>query len=261
MKEAVKESMPFFRTIGLALTPWRYDEVGERTTRNLLKYFFSFVFLAFIVAVLLMLPAIAGLVTNQMSHFSVLEVSFNTSMKSPVVFPENRPFVTIDTRTSEGQLKEGRFLITDDYLYMKGIFGGVQKESMKSYKNLTANEGMVIFLLVMMMPSLMFMFYIGYAIWLMAIVLIAALLGFVIARVAKFDIPFLDAIKVGLLSATPMIIIDVIRLPLNLNVYFAQYIAFLVFFIVGIIKAGNFEGSRSSKRSNKGKYIDLTKNI
>lgn len=261
MKEVVKESVPFFKTILLALTPWRYDEVKERSTPNTMKYFLSFVFLAFVIAVLLMLPAIASFVTNQMSHFSVLEVSFNTSMKSPVVFPENRPFVTIDTRTSEGQLKEGRFLVTDDFLYTKMPFGSVQKDSLKSYKNLTQNEGMVIFLLIMMMPSLMFMFYICYAIWLLIIVLVAALMGFVIARIAKFEIPLLDALKVGMLAATPMIIIDVIRLPLNLNVYFAQYIAFLVFFIIGIIKAGDFEGSRSSRRSSRGKYIDLTKNV
>ncbi|MBN1544512.1 DUF1189 family protein [Candidatus Woesearchaeota archaeon] len=260
MKEAVKESVPFFKTIWLALNPWRYDEAKDRGTGNILKYFFSFVFLAFVLAIILMLPAIANLVTTQMSHFKVLEVKFNTSMSSPVVFPANNPFVTIDTRKSEGDLKQGKFLITDDYLYTKNVFGGVRKDALGPYKNLTQNEGIVIAALLMLLPSLLFLFYVYYVLKVLMIVLIATLLGFVIARLVKFELTCLDALKAGLLASTPMIIIDLVKLPFNFNVYFAQYIAFLMFFIVGVIKIGEFEGSGGRSRK-KGRYIDLGKKI
>ncbi|MBU2561251.1 MAG: DUF1189 family protein [Nanoarchaeota archaeon] len=260
MKESVKESVPFFKTIWLALNPWRYDEAKDRGTGNILKYFFSFVFLAFVLAVILMLPMIANLVNNQMSHFKVLEVKFNTSMTSPVVFPENNPFVTIDTRKSEGELKEGKFLITEDYLYTKTMFGKVRRDALGQYKNLTQNEGIVIALLLLMLPSLMFLFYIAYAIKVLLIALAATVLGFVIARLVKFELTFLEALKAALLATTLMIIIDLAKLPFNLNVYFAQYIAFLILFIVGVIKMGEFEG-RGGRSKKKGHYIDLSKKI
>lgn len=265
MKEEVKKSLPFFKTIWLALNPWRYDKLQERGTGSAFKYFFSFVFLAFVVAIVLMLPAIASFANNQISHFDVLEVKFNTSMNSPVVFPENNPYITIDTRKAEGTLKEGKYLITDDYMYRKGIFGKVQREALGPYKDLGANDWIVVVLLLLMTPSLLFMFYIAYALKLLLVVLLAAALAWLAGRLLRFELPFTDAIKAGLLAATPMIIIDLIRLPFALNLYYAQYVAFLIFFVVGVIKLGDFEGGsgRTRKRKKKGRskggYVDLTR--
>jgi hypothetical protein len=261
MKESIKESVPFFKMLWLALNPWRYDELVEKRTAKVFKYFFSFVFLAFVLGIILMLPAIASFANNQMSHFDVLEVKFNTSMNSPVVFPENNPYITIDTRKSEGTLKEGKFLITDDYIYRKTFTGRVAREDAGDFKDLLANDWMVLVLLLLLMPSVLFLFYIGYAIKLLLVILLVTVLSIIITRVAKFDITFVDTLKTGLMAATPMIIIDLIRLPFALNVYYAQYIAFLIFFIVGVIKAGQFEGVRpKKKRHGKSKaYIDLGK--
>jgi hypothetical protein len=261
MKDSMKETVPFFKMAWLALNPWRYDELGDKSTGKVFQYFFSFVFLAFVAAILLMLPAIASFANNQMSHFDVLQVKFNTSMNSPVVFPENDPYVTIDTRKSEGKLKEGKFLITDDYIYRKTLTGRVAREDAGDFKDLLANDWMVLVLLLLVMPSLLFLFYIGYAVKVILVVFLVTVLSIIITRVAKFDILFVDTLKTGLMAATPMIIIDLIRLPFGLNVYYAQYIAFLIFFIVGTIKAGEFEGVRPrKKRHGKRKgYVDLGK--
>jgi len=268
MKEEVQKTVPFFKTIWLALNPWRYDELRERRTWGIMKYFLSFVFLAFVLAVLLMLPAIGSFANNQMSHFEQLKVTVNTTMKSPVVFPENNPYITIDTRTSEGKLKEGKFLITDDYLYRKMFLSNkVEKRPLGPYKELTNNEWMVVLLLLLMTPSLLFLFYIGYTLKVLLVVLVAALLAWIVGRIAKFEIPYKEGFKAGLLAATPMIIIDLIRLPFAFNVYFAEYIAFLIFFIVGVIKVGEFEGSSPGPRKRrkggkkKGRYIDISRKL
>ncbi len=254
--------VPFFKTVWLALNPWRYGELKEKTPWVLTKYFFSFVLFAFLVAVVLMLPTIAGFVDNQMSHFDTLEVKFNTSMNSPVVFPERDPFVTLDTRKSEGKLKEGSVLITDDNLYYKLPFGKVKKEAIGSYKDLVANEGLLIALVLLMLPSILFLFYILYAIKVFLFLLLMTLLCFVIIRLVKFDVSFSEIFRTGLLAATPMIIIDLVRLPFGLNLYYAQYIAFFIFFIVGVIKVGAFEGMRPRKKKSKhGRYVDMTRKI
>lgn len=269
MKEEVKKSLPFFKTAWLALNPWRYDAAREKKTWHVFKYFFSFVFLAFVVAIILMLPAIANFANNQISHFDVLEVKFNTSMNKPVVFPEKDPYVTIDTRKAEGTLKEGKYLVTDDYIYRKTLFGRVEKESLGQYKDLEENNWIVVVLLLLMTPSLLFLFYLMYAVKILVVALVAATVAWVIGRLARFELPCRDATKAALLAATPMIIIDLIRLPFGLNIYYAQYIAFLIFFVVGVIKMGYLEGSgrintgRSRKTSrrggSKGHYIDMTK--
>lgn len=268
VKDSMKETIPFFRTAWLALNPWRYDEARETGTGKFFKYFFSFVFLAFVLTVILMLPAIGGFVSGQMDSFKTLRVSVETEMQKPIMFPEQQPYITIDTREPEAELKEGKILITDQNIHMKGMGGKTTTKPLAPYKDLLANEVIVILALLLMLPSILFLFYIGYAVKLLALVLAAALTGFIIGRIAKFDLPFTDALKAGLLAATPMVIIDVIRMPFRLEVYYAQYIAFAIFFIAGAIKIGEFEtgGRRRSgkkslkpgKRSGKGGYVDLT---
>jgi hypothetical protein len=157
-------------------------------------------------------------------------------------------------------------LITDDYLYTKEylVFGKVSSDKIGQYKNLVANEGLVIIILLLMLPSLLFIFYLIYVIKVLLVIILATLIGFIVARIAKFDIGFGTIFKVGLIASTPMIIIDLIRLPFGLNVYYAQYVAFLIFFVVGMIKAGEFEGTSRGGRKSRGKkggYIDLTKDF
>lgn len=261
VKESMKETLPFFRTVWLALNPWNYDEARETGTGKVFKYFFSFVFLAFVLAVLLMLPAIGSIVSEQLDNFKTLTVSIGTEMEKPVVFPEKQPYITVDTREPEATLKEGKILITGENLYTKSLTGKIGKHPLGPYKDLLANEAILIIAILLMLPSLLFLFYVGYAIKLLLAVLVAAVLGFIIGRIVKFELLFKDALKTGLLAVTPMIIIDVIRMPFGLNVYGAEYIAFAIFFIVGAIKMGEFEGGgrRGSRKPGKGKYVDLTK--
>jgi hypothetical protein len=83
----------------------------------------------------------------------------------------------------------------------------------------------------------------------------------VVTRLVRFDAGLKEILKVALISSTPMIIIDLALLPFNLNIYFAQYAVFLLFFITGIIRIGERGGSFRNKKtySSGGSYIDLTK--
>ena len=255
VKESVKETIPFFKSIWLALNPWRYDELRDKRMRVVFKYFFSFVFLVFVLSIVFMLPTIGGFVNKQLSNFEKLEVSVNATMKNAMILPENNPVVTVDTRKEEGKLKEGRLLITDKYLYVNYPFRlTVERYEIGSYKDLLVNQGIIVSVLLLMLPSLLFLFYMVYAIKVLFIILLATIIGFVISRVAKFEILFGDTLKTGLFAATPMLIIDLIRLPFGFNVYYAQYIAFLIFFIVGMIKVGEFEG-RGHRKTHKKKHV------
>lgn len=255
VKESVKESIPFFKLIWLALNPWRYDELKDKRMRSIFKYFFSFMFLVFVLSIVFMLPTIGGFVNKQLSNFETLDVSINATMKTALVLPEDNPVVTVDTRKSEGKLKEGRLLITDKYLYVKYPFrSNVEKYELGSYKNLLANQGIIVLVLLLMLPSLLFLFYMAYVLKVLLIILLTVIIGLVIARIVKFEILFKDVLKTGLLAATPMLIIDLIRLPFGFNVYYAQYIAFFIFFIVGLIKVGEFEG-RSHRNTHKKKHV------
>ena len=258
----------FFRTVWLSLNPWRYDEVHDRTGKSLSAYFFGFMLLMFVIALLLFIPAIASFVNGFFGHFEVFDVDTNTSMKSALLIPEDKPVLTIDTRISEGELTEGRMLITDDYVYKKMLFSSdIHRSRVGEYGNLLENQGFLTLLLIMLLPSLLFVFYILYAVKVLLIILLANILAFVVARISRFEISFGAGFKCGLLAATPMIIIEMLTVPFRLSTYGAPYIAFAVFFIVGFIKAGSFEGGspksgnrrRSGKhsRGSKDRYIEL----
>jgi hypothetical protein len=246
----------FLRTIWLALNPWRYDELKERGMVNLFKYFFSFVLVVFVISVLMMTPTIVGFVDNSLAHFNELSIDINTSMNSPLLIPSENPLVTIDTRQSEGTLNEGRMLVTDDYIYTKTPFGKVKQTGSGQYKDILGNEWFLVGLMIMLTPSLLFIFYLGYVIKILLIILLAAILGVIVSRFIRFEVYFRDLFKVGLIGSTIMIIIDMIRLPLGLNLYYSQYLVFLIFFVIGMVRIGEFEGSRGKKQS---KYVDMSK--
>lgn len=242
----------FFKTVWLALNPWRYDELEDYKGTKVFAYFLKFTLFMLAISFLLFIPTLVGFVGNQMEHFDVFEVEFNTSMNSAVVYPEGDPIFTIDTRTSEGELTEGKVLVTDDYVYRKAKFGNkVYKIPISRYENLAENQDMIVTLLVLILPSIVFYAFLGCALKAFLIALLATLLGFIVARMIQFQLSFKDNLKVALLAATPMLIIGLATKPFNINIYGAQYIAFAIFFIVGFIKAGSFEGT--SKPSKKGK--------
>ena len=257
----------FFKTVWLALNPWRYDEVQDRTGKETFKYFFGFLLLMFVIALLLFIPAIASFVGNFMDNFEVFELNTNTTMTSALLIPEEKPVMTIDTRISEGELTEGKLLITDDYVYKKSLFSSkVTRSPVGDYNNLLENQWFLTLLLVLLLPSMLFMFYILYALQALLIILLATIIAFIVARISRFEISFADGFKCGLLAATPMIILDMITTPFRLNTYGAEYVAFAVFFIVGFIKAGSFEGSAprskhrrksGKRRKGKGGYIEI----
>ncbi len=253
--------IPFFKTLGLSLLPWKYAELKEKSMRSVFGYLFSFVFLAFFISIIIMLPVIGSFVSTQMSNFEKLEVSFNTTMKKEMSIPQNDPFVTVDTRKSTGKLEEGRFLITDDYMYVKGVMGDIDKYALKEYKNLLNNEGIVVLLLLLLLPSLLFIFYLAYAIKILLIIMLAAAVAFIIARIAKFEITFGNVFRASVFSTTPMILIDIINLPLNFELFYAQYFVFVLFLVIGVIKMGDFEGTHHIHKAGKKGYLDLSKEI
>ena len=84
----------FFKTIGKAFHPGKYDELSERISKDSFKYFFSFMFIAFIFLILVSIPWLIqgpGYINGQLDKFDTLEISIDTEMNSAVIMPETRP--------------------------------------------------------------------------------------------------------------------------------------------------------------------------
>jgi len=199
----------------------------------------------------LFIPALYASITSQMGYFKQLDVSINSSMSRPVYLPMGTPLVTIDTRDKHVMPGFEYLLLTQDNFYVKKpLWLGAEKIDSSDFKDLTENQGLLITLILLMLPGLLFLFYVYYLIKTLLVLLLASIIGLIVTRLIKFDITFAALWKVGLLAITPMVIIDFLRFPFGLFIFWVQYIVFVLFFIFGIVKAGDFQTdiSRGSSR-------------
>ncbi len=234
--------------------PWKYDEIHEKHGWSLFKYFLLLVLAGFLVCLILFLPTVYSSVNGQMDYFKEFTVNVNTTMSRPVYLPYGNPLMVVDTRDKHVKPAGEYLLLTEDDFYVKKpFFMGTQKIDSSDFKDLTDNKGLVTFLILLMLPSLLLMFYVYYLIKTFLVLVLATIIGLVVTRLVKFDITFADLWKVGLLAVTPMVIIDFLRFPFGLFIFWAQYIVFILFFIFGIVKAGDFqtETYKPKKKSRK----------
>ena len=234
----------FFRTLLLSLNPGKYDILSERLTKDSLKYFVLMVLFIFIVSALLFIPKLATLpkyLEDEFSGFEQLEVNVEQGMKEPVVLTENHPLIIIDT---EGKTKEfDNVLVTNKGIYIKTLFG-IKKISTEGYSNLLEKKDKIsnflLLIFIMMLPMLLLLAFVYFLVKYFLIVILALILGFIIARLIKFEIKVSELFRIGLYATTVMAVVELITLPFVPFVYYAQYILFGIYFILGAIKSGNF---------------------
>ncbi|MFC1723268.1 DUF1189 family protein [Nanoarchaeota archaeon] len=242
----------FLKNLGLSWQPWKYERIHDTHGRSIFKYFLLLVLFGFLICTVLFLPKLYADISFQMDNFKELAVDVNTSMTGPVFLPLNNPLLGIDTRDKPVSSQYSKVLLTDDFFYVKKpLFLGTERIDSTDFKDLTANQGLLSAMILLMLPSLLLLFFLYYLFKTLLILFIVTVIALVICRITKFDIDYSDLWKVGLLAATPMVFIDFLRFPFGLFIFWAQYFIFLLFFIIGVVKAGEFETMRPRKKKRK----------
>ncbi|MFC1753315.1 hypothetical protein ACFL96_07980 [Thermoproteota archaeon] len=255
----------FLKTVLLAFHPGRYDEISERRTKDSFKYFFSFMFVAFILLIILSIPLMLmgpGYIDKQLSKFDKLDIKIETEMNDELHLTESNPKLLIDTRVTDYNFTrnpEERYIITDKHFYYKNPFNPFAKEYnhvlIGDYKNVLDQTGwysnILVWLFVLMIPSILVLAYIIYAIKYLLLILIASAAGIIIARLLKFNISFARLFKVGIYAITPAVLLELIGFMLNFSQYQLHHALFLLLFILGAIKSGNIEELHEKRKKPK----------
>ncbi|HII71982.1 TPA: DUF1189 family protein [Candidatus Woesearchaeota archaeon] len=249
------EKKGFFSNLGMAFNPFKYERVHETHGWSIFRYFLLLVLFGFLICTVLFIPVLYGDVSSQIGNFKELKINITQSMKSPVYLPSANPRWVIDTREKHVNPAGENLLMTEDDFYVKKpFFLGTEKFDSGDFKDLMENQGMLITLILLMLPSVMLMFYLYYLLKTLVVLFLVSVLALVITRIAKFDISFNDMMKVALWAVTPMVIVDFVRFPFGLFLFYGQYVLFLLFFVIGIVRAGDFETDEGRHVSKKVKH-------
>ncbi|MFQ5474230.1 MAG: DUF1189 family protein [Candidatus Nanoarchaeia archaeon] len=250
----------FFKTLLKALNPSAYDELSERRASEAVKYFFSYIFLAFMIIILINIPFMLGApayINKQLGKFDRLELTVDAEMNKPVSVTDRTPKLLIDTRYQEynfSNFPEEKYIITDSYFYAKKPFSAFSKRplekqyeafKMGTFKDVLKNSQwyskLLIWMLILMMPSLLVIGYIYIALKYLLIILAAAFVGMILSRIFRFSITFPRLLKVGLYAITLPILLELIGMMFDFNQYYLHYLLFIAAFILGAIRAGDLE--------------------
>ncbi len=222
-------------------------------------YFFAMIFAAFVLMCLLWLPnalTTGDYINEQFDKFQELTIEVVYDQKEPIVITENYPLITIDTLHDYDDIEQGVLLIAaNKTLYRPLPF--MQTQVIEDTKNLAQNHDQTtIFLsifVLMTLPMVMAFAYLYFAIKYLIIVLVATLLGYIFVGLIRFQIAFEQLFKVALYAVTIMVAIGLITKPFIPDVSYLDYVAFVVVYVLGVIKVGEFEEALEEKKKEKGK--------
>lgn len=237
----------FSQTVMHALNPKHYTHFTHVSLKDAFGYFLTLILVTFFAMSILWIPSLLALpetLTTEFEKFNELSIEIMYDQREPVVLTKDYPLITIDMKNEYDDIEEGLILITKDTTFYRFLpYGGSNKIS--DSENLLENsDEMSKFLAVvafMAVPMVMAYAYIYFVIKYTVVVALLGLIGFVLARVVKFDISFADTMRASLFGATPMILLGMLTKPFIPSVGYLDYIVFVVYLVLGCLVLGEFE--------------------
>lgn len=237
----------FSQTVMHALNPKDYTHFTKISLKNAFGYFLTLILVTFFVMSILWIPFLFSLpetLADEFEKFNELSIEIMYDQKEPVVLTKAYPIITIDMKNEYDDIEDGLILITKDTTFYRFLpYGGSSKIS-DSENLLENNEEMSHFLAIVAfvaVPMVMAYAYVYFVIKYIVVVVLLGLVGFVLARVMKFDISFEDTMRASIFGATPMILLGILTKPFIPSVSYLDYLVFVVYFVLGCLVLGEFE--------------------
>ncbi|PIN86997.1 hypothetical protein COV19_02280 [Candidatus Woesearchaeota archaeon CG10_big_fil_rev_8_21_14_0_10_44_13] len=250
----------FFKTVLMSLNPAAYEKLAETKMTTAINYFISMVAAVFIVMCLLFIPALVmmpGSIEDALGNFKTLDIRINQSMKGPIYIPASGTKITIDTSKEYNDVENGNIIITEGAILYKFLPFTTPQMIVREGSFLENKDQIATFIMVLivaMLPMILVACFLFHLIKYAIVILLALLIGFLVARIARFGITFAETSKVALFASTVMVIADLLTKPFLPTIYFVQYGLFLLFFIIGIGRVGDFESVVRPKKFKRSTY-------
>lgn len=237
----------FFRTLLAALNPRSYHVLSQRPLLQTLRYFPGVLVFGIAVMLLLAIPNIMNLppyIQSQFNSFSSLSIDVTQEMNGPFVLTQTTPLLTIDT-TGSTDPTDSRVLITGDTVTYHILPFTDPVSVPLGEGDLLINSGNIANLawgvLLLLLPGLLLVLFVLLAIKYFLLAIAAAFLGFILTGIIRFQIRFSQLLNVGLYATTIAIIIELLTKPFLVSSFYLHYVFFAIYFILGMIGAGDFE--------------------
>lgn len=254
IEKKLKRVLPleFLLTIAQVFNPNAYEELSNRTLKNVFSYFFSIMFASYVLMILVSLPVLINFestIAREFAKFDEFVVDFNISMSEPIYIKQLG--LGIDG-TGDKELTTENILITQNFIQSKNpacFFkplcllkkDKVNKIDLNEYTNLVDKSQdfvawlalLAVFLLPWILINLFFALFLKYMI---TIILLTGF-GVILTRLVNRRIKMPRIFKVAMYAVTPMVILDTVNIPLGFNLLYLPFVITLIYFIVGLILA------------------------
>ena len=241
------------------INPAEYDTFVQNTFKYVLVNFLTALLVFVVLMALLNVPRAATYpkeFSSEFSKFTKFKVDVNATAKEPV----DLWLLKIDTNNNTELKREG-VMFSKDYLQMKYLsFLPPIKENLTEYKDFVSSSAKVraklIMLGILLIPSVLFANYLYFFAKFALVILITALLGFIISRIAKRETEFLAALK-ACIFASPILMFEILLRVFDFGIWVEQAVplaVFLFFAAIGIYRSSGRVSGMGFKKHKKGGF-------
>lgn len=254
----MKKVFGFYRLFLQTLNPESYEGFAESRAKNSFNYFATLIFNAIVIMLLVMMPMLVQLPktieANFFDKFDAFTMTPEMKTSSPILIPKGNPLILINY-ANETPTQSANVIINNDVLSTGMLFTQITKDfsSYRFVKDKKAEiSNIIAFLFLMMIPTLLLVFYFYNLIWFFAVVLIATLGALIIAPILKHRVSAKKLFNCAMYGISLTVVLDLIFFALGFKFYYIQYLPLVIFMIAGIYKTGMKVDSKQ-----KNKYYEI----
>ncbi len=227
----------WLKTVLLSLNPNSYKNLSSRKISDAFNHFFLVLIFSLIIFVILFVPFMLSFSSSLEKDFGKIDsfvVDVNLSAAQPITILSH-PFVMIDLQKEN--LTSEQVLINENFLqYRPYYFFGKKTVSLDEFKDLKLHQEkamtIMVLLFVFMLPAILVLFFLVFAIKNLLLALILSIIGFIIFRISRYDIKFFSLLKTGLYAST-ILFIPELGLLLFYPVFLITTALYVLLFILG----------------------------
>lgn len=254
IEKKLKRALPleFLLTIVSVFNPNSYEDLSNRTMKNVFSYFFSILFVSYIIMVIVAIPIFVSFesqLNKELSKFDEFIVDVNISMSEPIYLKQIK--LGVDA-TGDKNLTYENILITKNYIqsqpfycYFKPLclFGStkVNKIALDDYKDVVSKQGeyaaWLSLVALFVFPWILMNLFLGLFLKYLIIALFFAGFGLALVRIINRRIKLKRIFKIAIYASTPMIVVNTINIPIGFPLLFIPFTVSFFYFIVGLILA------------------------
>jgi hypothetical protein len=243
----------FIDSLFKSLNPDAYRHLVGKSNTEALKFFFSALFMSFILMLFISLPTIASMpsdITARLNDFYQLEWDLKLDTKILVEYP---PIAADTTGTVNLSNSTAKVVITDTALYMKEglclwakplcFHNEYTEYKYAEYSDILSKSSeyslMFTVLFLLALPTILFIIYVLFAIKYLIIAFVAWQLIFVIMQVVKQGVMYRSLFKMALYATTVLMLLEITFAPF-FNIGYWPLILYFIIATAGSYLTGGF---------------------